>query len=93
LPGKLLDIPKAKPALWNSSTKFITIAMGAAMAAALTLLACCTCWFFGLLEVVPVKQEGDAPKFPEPEQDSGNPAVKSREDSFTEGEGGILVIY
>ena len=69
--------------------------MGAAMAAALVLLACCTCWFFGLFEVVPVKQEGEPPNFPESEQDAGIPAVKSREDSesFDQGEGGILVIY
>ena len=93
LPGKLLDIPEAKPALWTTSAKAITIAMGAAITAALMLLACCTCWFFGLFEVVPVKQEGAPPKFPEPEQDTGIPAIKAREDSFTEEEGGILVIY
>lgn len=67
--------------------------MGAAMAAALVSLACCTCWFFGLFKVVPVKQEGEPPDFPEPEQDVRIPAVKCREDSFDQGEGGILVIY
>lgn len=92
LPGKLLDIPQAQPLLWTLQTKAVTIGVGAAMAAAFLSLAVCTCWFQGLFEMVPVKQESDPPKFEEPEEDTVLPAVVSREGSMSE-EGGILVIY
>ena len=92
LPGKLLDIPEAKPMLWSPQAKAVTLGVGAAVAAAFLCLALCTCWFLGLFEVVPVKQEGELPAFEEPEEDTALPAVVSREGSMSE-EGGILVIY
>ena len=92
LPGKLLDIPQSQPTLWSPQVKGIAIGLGAATAAAFMCLAGCTCWFLGLFEVVPVKQESDPPKFEEPGEDTTLPAVVSREGSMSE-EGGILVIY
>lgn len=63
LPGKLLDVPVARPVLWTPTARLMTIALGAATALAVAWLACCTCWFLGFFERVPVKREDDPPVF------------------------------
>ena len=91
LPGKLLDIPKAEPVFWTPQAKITTIALVAAVGAAFLWLAICTCWFTGLFERVPVKQD-DPPKFDEPKEDTTLPAVQSREGSKSEDRG-LSVIF
>ena len=63
LPGKMLDVPVARPVLWTPTARLMTIALGAATALAVAWLACCTCWFLGFFERVPVKREDDPPVF------------------------------
>ena len=92
LPGKLLDIPLAKPVLWTSTARFMTIALGAATALAVMWLACCTCWFLGFFERVPVKREDDPPVFPDTPEKPKPLAVKVKEvgESATDEEAYII---
>ena len=61
LPGKLLDVPVARPVLWTPTARLMTIALGTATALAVAWLACCTCWFLGFFERVPVRREDEPP--------------------------------
>ena len=79
LPGKTLDVPLAKPVLWTPTARFMTIALGAATALAVMGLACCTCWFLGFFERVPVKREDDPPVFSDTPEKEKPLAVKVKE--------------
>ena len=79
LPGKLLDVPLARPALWTPTARLMTIALGAATALAVAWLACCTCWFLGFFERVPVKREDDPPVFADTPEKEKPLAVKVKE--------------
>ena len=79
LPGKMLDVPLAKPVLWTPTARLMTIALGAATALAVMWLACCTCWALGFFERVPVKREDDPPVFLDTPKKEKSLAVKVRE--------------
>ena len=79
LPGKLLDVPLARPVLWTPTARLMTIALGAATALVVAWLACCTCWFLGFFEHVPVRREDDPPVFADTPEKEKPLAVKVKE--------------
>ena len=79
LPGRMLDIPLAKPVLWTPTARLMTIALGAATALAVAWLACCTCWFLGFFKRVPVRREDDPPVFADTPEKEKPLAVKVKE--------------